>query len=60
MRMAVTWGPFPISVVTAVMGIEQTEVYAKLVSIAEDLVDYYRDKDALPAAKTQPCVQVAS
>ena len=41
-------------------GDEQAEVYAKLVNIAEDLVDYYRDKDALPAAKTQPCLQVAS
>jgi len=41
-------------------GDEQAEVYAKLVNIAEDLVDYYRDKDALPAAKTQPCLKVAS
>ena len=40
-------------------GDERAEINAKLVSIAEDLVDYYRDKGALPARKTQPCVQVA-
>ncbi len=40
-------------------GESETEVYAKLVAIADDLVEFYLKKGALPEAKTQACLEVA-